>query len=362
MSAASLKIIYKELYEKGFLKTDFMSKGQIPELCVLDKDYQNLNNKIRGCIIGGAVGDAIGRDAERITPPTDIDITEYKKWHGWQNGPTGTVTDDTQMTMWVAESLIENDGLNPDDLAKRFTSEYIRAAGRGTIDFIKNIKVKKLEWYKAGSKSTGNGAAMRVAPVGIFFAHNCELLKLAAGLQSMITHNDSMAIASGIAVAFAVSMLLRMNSNDIAELESKIKFCNDIADVIEGIEENNYRTRNSDEIDRMHNRIKNKIPMFLKEQKHPEEINEIFWSGAYVLETLPFAIYCFLYTPGDFKKILYNSVNYSRDSDTIASICCQLWGALNGIKSIPEYYISELEYKDRLLNISDEITKKLMKE
>ena len=105
----------------------------------------------------------------------------------------------------------------------------------------------------------------------------------------------------------------------------------------------------------MFNRIKYEIPEFLINNRSPEEVNDIFWSGAYVIESLPFALYCFLYSPNDFKTTLLNSVNFSRDSDTVGAIACSFSGALNGINSIEKYYIDNLEFKDYLIELSDKL-------
>lgn len=316
-------------------------------------------SKIQGCLICGAIGDALGRSVEGEPPPKRRWTDKYRKWHGWKSGPIGTITDDTQMTMWLAESLIDNNGINPEDLAERFTKEQIRGIGSATRQSLNNYKIKKMPWNKCGVDSAGNGAAMRSSPIGIFYINKLDELKNAAKTQTIITHNNSMAVASSIVVATAIAALLHKDPSELIPIKARIEFCADLAHQIEGVEDDTeYMTRDRNiRKDNLYNRIKNSIPELLTENADPLEVNNIFWSGAYVLESLPFALYCFLYTPRDFRQTLLNSVNYSKDSDTVATIACSFSGALNGVEAIEPYYVEELEIRDRLIDIAERMIK-----
>jgi ADP-ribosylglycohydrolase len=65
-----------------------------------------MRNRFRGALVGGAIGDAMGRPNE--SHPAEVDGERkrraYQPWHGWTSGPKGTITDDTQMTMGLVES------------------------------------------------------------------------------------------------------------------------------------------------------------------------------------------------------------------------------------------------------------------
>src|ERR1700724_4437665 len=80
----------------------------------------------------------------------------------------------------------------------------------------------------------------------------------------------------------------------------------------------------------------------------PIEINNRYWSGAYVLESLPQAFYCFLRSPEDFRETLLQAVNCSRDADTVAAVACNLSGTLNGVRAIPQPYLDDLELRQDL--------------
>jgi hypothetical protein len=68
-----------------------------------------LRDSFRGTLVGGAIGDAMGRPNEglRASESRACCIREYQVWHGDLGGPKGTITDDTQMTMWLAEAILE---------------------------------------------------------------------------------------------------------------------------------------------------------------------------------------------------------------------------------------------------------------
>jgi hypothetical protein len=73
------------------------------------RDEGVLAERFAGCLLGGAVGDALGRPLEGGSPgssPRIEWVEDYRQWHGWRSGPKGTITDDTQFSMWLLQSLI----------------------------------------------------------------------------------------------------------------------------------------------------------------------------------------------------------------------------------------------------------------
>jgi ADP-ribosylglycohydrolase len=159
-----------------------------------------------------------------------------------------------------------------------------------------------------------------------------------------------MAIASGIVSALAVSLLIRIDQGYLDSLDNKIEFCRVLAESVKGIEDGDfYKTRNTGQVDSLYNRLENTIPEFLKENISPEEADKILFSGAYVLESQPIALYSFLLTPGDFRQSLLSSVNYSHDSDTVGAIACALSGAYNTDVVIEAKYLNTLEHRDHLM-------------
>jgi ADP-ribosylglycohydrolase len=340
--------LYEELKAKGSLAADYASLGIHDPLPTKALNKRALLDRFSGCLLGGAVGDALGRGVEGRSPGGRW-IDEYQPWHGWRSGPKGTITDDTQFTMWLSQSMIANGAIDPQDLVQRFTAEHIRGIGQATSEFVRNVKVLGKRWYESGVVSAGNGVAMRSAPVGLFYREDVKALKLASILQAVVTHNDAMAIASGILTAHAIALLLTMQSSDLSSLVARQSLCHRLADVICGMELNaTYQTRNTGEPATLEKRFRQDLPQWLEENPDPIEVNQRYWSGGYVLESLPHAFYCFLRSPDDLHQTLLQAVNSSRDSDTVAAIAGNLSGALNGVQAIPKAYLDELEYRREL--------------
>jgi ADP-ribosylglycohydrolase len=72
----------------------------------------DLRDRFRGALVGGAIGDAMGRPNEGVSAAVARErrIRAYQPWGGWCGGPKGRITDDTQMTMWLAESILATAG------------------------------------------------------------------------------------------------------------------------------------------------------------------------------------------------------------------------------------------------------------
>jgi ADP-ribosylglycohydrolase len=126
-------------------------------------------------------------------------------------------TDDTQMALSIVEILWEHGEIDQDDLARRYADrvEYRRGYGKGAYDLLVAIKEGR-DWRALsqnsfrGMGSFGNGAAMRVAPLGAFFADRpLDFISKQAALSSEVTHAHPEGIAGGIAIAVAAALAWR---------------------------------------------------------------------------------------------------------------------------------------------------------
>ncbi|MGE5418488.1 MAG: ADP-ribosylglycohydrolase family protein [Accumulibacter sp.] len=355
-----LKEVYGYLVENKFLKKDlfpyehsllkeFIAESQIEEKPDI------LLEKIRGTFIGLAVGDALGRYLEGLA--TDLIYLEEYASEDFDKPGVGFISDDTQLTMGLSFSIIDKGGLNPNHIAGIYAHTKIVGPGKATLDALKKYK-QSTPWYACGTVSAGNGVAMRSSPIGIYYRDEYEALRLASMLQAIITHNDPMVIASGIVTALAVRLTINMKSGYLDTLENKIKFLKALAESIKGIEDGeDYRTRNTKETDTLYNRINFTIPDMLKKNITLNEADRIFWSGAYVLESLPFALFAFLRTPSEFNKVLLDGVNFSHDSDTVGAIACGLAGAYNGRGVIDSKFTDTLERRDDIEKMAEKMSK-----
>lgn len=365
--------LYNRVKAAGRLSVDFARYGRPGVMPPRPGDGAVVLDRVRGALLGGAVGDALGRTLEFAGYPHPRWVEHYQPGEDPDDPgfcrPPGAITDDTQLTMWLAESLLERGGLDPEDVVRRFTTSTIRGIGIATSQFVANCR-QGLPWDRCGVRSAGNGVAMRSAPVGLFYGRDFGSLKLAAGLQALITHNDPMAIASGIMVAYAVARLVAEPRSALDPLEARITFCRDLAGIIEGMETgeaemgsgragsrrtgseqaggreaaSSYRNRQGMP-DSLCRRVGTRIPELLAAGATAGEVQEEFGSSAYVLESLPFAIFCFLQSPHDFQRTLLHAVNLGEDSDTTGAMACTLSGAYNGANAIPAEYLEGLEYR-----------------
>jgi ADP-ribosylglycohydrolase len=352
-----------------------------------------LRDRFRGALVGGAIGDAMGRPNEGR--PTEVarerKVRAFQPWHGWNRGPKGTITDDTQMTMWVAEAILEaaeeqrrggaeaqarkdagvqgsigetgNPGrgdegavglrdqlVDPDDLAQRFTRERIRGIGRATREFVRNYKDLGKPWHEAGVPSAGNGTAMRAAPVGLVHLGDPYRIYRDSLLQSVVSHRDSMAIAAASCQAYAVARAAAAPPGSLAPLANRLDLCADLALLLDGLETPGYPLNGSTGAPSLHGRIGVELPQFLTTRETPFAT---WHNGAYVLGSFPCALWCFLASPEDFEQTLFTAVDAGHDADTVAAMACTLSGAYHGYARLPQRLLSDLEYHDRLLELAD---------
>src|SRR4030043_1753648 len=154
---------------------------------MISKDL--LQDKFRGAILGCFLGDAFGSGFEGMSPDRAVfHLSSLSKRFSRQ------YTDDTDMTLALTESIIQSDKVDPQDIAKQF-SLYCDLTRGYAIGAIKSILALRagLKWHQVArivfeNGSFGNGAAMRVSPVGLFYHHDLESLQEAAIKQANITH------------------------------------------------------------------------------------------------------------------------------------------------------------------------------
>jgi poly(ADP-ribose) glycohydrolase ARH3 len=171
------------------------------------------HDRFLGGLLGLAVGDAVGAPFEGL--PAD-----FVFWHA---GPVGDLlarpfdgplryTDDTQMMIGVAEALLADGEVRPDTLARRFADNYDpeRGYGRGARQILEAIAAGG-DWDRLADEvfpggSFGNGAAMRVAPVGLVFAHDLNRVAEQAAASARPTHRHPLGVEGARLMARAVAL------------------------------------------------------------------------------------------------------------------------------------------------------------
>ncbi|HJP64685.1 MAG TPA: ADP-ribosylglycohydrolase family protein [Actinomycetota bacterium] len=178
-----------------------------------------IDASVRGCILGLALGDALGapfefRRAHEIPDP--IPAFELP----WMDRPPGSTTDDTAMARNLARSLAEGGRFDPDDVVRRhlewfrsdppdvgsLTRKVLRQVGLGT----RAPEAARRVWEERGPEvSAGNGSVMYCAPLGVAYANRPDRLAEIAPRLSALTHYDERCRTAVLAVTVAVAALIR---------------------------------------------------------------------------------------------------------------------------------------------------------
>jgi ADP-ribosylglycohydrolase len=286
------------------------------------------------------------------------DFRDYQPWGGWTGGPIGTITDDTQMTMCVAESLIASGGrLDPHDLARRFLDwlPVGRGVGQTCVEAVRRLE-RGEPWWRAGVPSAGNGAAMRVAPIGIALGHDPASMCHDAVISAVITHADPMAAASAVGHAWLVARLAASDATriDPGELVQDLVLAMQVIDD-PGAVEREWQTRagKTDARVRLADRVA-EIPTLMDEPT--EEVLDHLFNGAFVLESFPAALWFFLRHLHDPQEGVIAAVLGGRDADTIASMVACWFGTLYGVEAFPDRWLGDsLEFSDELTAMADQL-------
>jgi ADP-ribosylglycohydrolase len=253
----------------------------------------------------------------------------------------GLPSDDTQLAFWTLELLIQERGFKPEQVARRFCLDQIFGIGSTVSRFRHNYRTGK-PWYECGPKSAGNGALMRIAPMLIpHLKTPSPDLWVDTALSAMITHNDSGSIAACLSFIHMLWQLLKMDSPPDPEwwLETYVS----VARKLETNER--YTPRGGAFTD-----FKGPIWRFVQEivgaaYKRNLSVMEAcnsWYSGAFLLETVPSVIFVLMKHAGNLEEAIIRAVNDTRDNDSIAAIVGAAVGALFGKKGIPERWLSKL--------------------
>ena len=293
-----------------------------------------LRLKFVGCLVGSAVGDALGGSFEGLW------ISEVKI-----EGFSGCWTDDTHMMIGVAESLIANKGFDGSHMAQIFINNYEREPWRGYASgpprVFRWIR-SGVAWNEAakrlfgGAGSYGNGAAMRVAPVGVFYHDDTEQLRSVAYGQSRITHVHELGMEGAAIQAYAVA--LAVNADPSSELDSHV-FLRKLKDF----------THNE-----VYKRKLERTWRLLGETNKVRVAREL-GNGVEAYNSVPTAIYCFLRNWNSFEESVLYAISLGGDTDTIGAMTGAISGAYHGVEAIPEQWKSRLERGDYI----EELAKKL---
>uniref|UniRef100_A0A7C3SJA8 ADP-ribosylglycohydrolase family protein n=1 Tax=Desulfobacca acetoxidans TaxID=60893 RepID=A0A7C3SJA8_9BACT len=293
----------------------------------------DLRSKFQGCLVGSAMGDAIGELAF-LFPAKDalvkaIEDTEVLRY-----------TDDTAMALGLAESLAQRGTLDQEHLGRTFHRNFQKEPWRGYASgpptIFRMVQATGISYVEAarrlfgGAGSFGNGAAMRVAPVGLFFRHSPELYEMAAA-SAAVTHahprGQDGAAVQALAVAQAVGLDPQNPLPTKAFLTKLLAFAR------------------TPELQK-----KLRLLQGLLSRKTPAtEAARILGRSVAVDESLPFALFAFLTHPHSYEDCLFCAVLHGGDRDTLGAMAGAVSGAYLGLEAIPLRWQDKLENRPLLL-------------
>lgn len=299
--------------------------------------------QVQGMLFGLALGDALGWPVEFLRLP------EIKA----RFGPEGILeppdpafyTDDTQMTIALAEGLIAASEGSVEAIMQAVGRKFVqwlhspdntRAPGNACIHGIVNYE-RGAAWREAGDpESKGCGSAMRVAAVGYLYQDNLARLSEVAQATSLITHRHPAAIAASLAAAYLVKLAL--------DGESPAAYLTRVHTLTADL---------SDELDQALRRVGHVIG-WGDEIAAMRHIGE-GWTGE---EAVALALYCVMRHPDDYVAAVRRSANNNGDSDSIACIAGGIMGARLGIEAIPAAWQARCENRTALLLLAERLVAK----
>lgn len=303
-------------------------------------------DKLRAILLGIAIGDALGNTSESYRPRDRMrafgEIKNYLPNRHAQNRSVGLPSDDTQMSFWLLEHLLEEGRLEPELLADIFATRSIFGMGQSVRGFRTN-RARGLSWQAAGVTSAGNGAIMRIAPM-LVTARTLNGAEFARSVArcAAITHNEEGAIASAVAWVYLLAELSSLQSLPSPE-EIITKFLSRL-EALEG--PTLYNPRGGQMLGRFEGTlavfIRRTVFNGLEKDMTPLAFGDLTYSGAFLLETLPVTLFLIAQSVDNPERGICNAVNYTRDNDTIASLVASSMGAIHGYAAFREEWVSNL--------------------
>lgn len=294
--------------------------------------------RVRGCLLGLAVGDAVGTTVEFMPRGSFPEVTDMVG-----GGPfglkAGEWTDDTSMALCLGASLLEK-GFDLDDQIQRYTrwhrDGYMSSTGR-CFDIGIATRRALNSYHSTGNpesgsidpRSAGNGCIMRLAPVPIMYANDIQMAIHLSAEQSKTTHGAIECLeASKVFGGVLVRALNGTLSKDEVLVNNEFDFGQALSTKLQLIATGAY---------------------------FDYDIHQIKGSG-YVVDSLEAALWCFYHTD-NFKDAVLAAANLGDDADTTAAIVGQVAGAFYGEDGIPDHWLTRIVMAKEIGEMAESLTR-----
>jgi ADP-ribosyl-[dinitrogen reductase] hydrolase len=337
----------------------------------------NREDRVRGCLLGLSIGDALGAPLEGLSSQqirahyglvddyVDGSRAWKKKPYRWRM--PGLYTDDTQQALALCDVLLECRTIDPDRLATLYLQlanpkgSYVgahRGVGRSFRQVLADLEAG-VSPRETGQRSAGIGAAMRIAPIALYFngkeKNDAESMFESVMAASLMTHRDIRSLAGAAAVVHSVRRLVAQEPRNASFL---FRLAQDVA-----VDEDRIIDRFPDSVE---------VGLYLRslpqaiahveslldkprDQALAALVEEANRHGAepackrptmgFPPACIPTCLYLFMVTDS-FEDALTEVVNLGGDADSAGAILGALAGAHYGIDAIPERWLANLQNRD----------------
>jgi ADP-ribosylglycohydrolase len=341
----------------------------MPQLSHLDR--------VRGCLLGLAIGDALGAPLEGLSPQqiqahygqvdNFVDGTRAWKKKPYRWRMPGLYSDDTQQALALCDVMLERRRLDPVRLAELYRDlakpkgSYVgahRGVGRSFRKVLAQLE-RGDSPHETGQDSAGIGAAMRIAPVGLYFDTDCrEEMFEAVMAASLMTHRDIRSLAGAAVVVHAVrrlvdgegrepSLLFRLAA-DVARDEERIGsgFAGVVASLGRHSRSLSCAVARAEAL--LEQPRRQALDALVEEaNRHGAEPPCRRATMGFPPACIPTCLYL-LMTTDSFEEALIEVINLGGDADTTGAILGALTGAHYGVDAIPDRWLVGLENRDAI--------------
>ncbi len=336
--------------------------------------------RFRGTLLGLAIGDALGAPLEGLSSQQIRahyqQVTDFVDGaRAWKKKPfrwrlPGLYTDDTQQALAIADVLLQTQhadlarlaeiyvGMATPDLGYAGAHRGVGKSFRKVLDDLKRGVCPSL----TGQPSAGIGAAMRIAPVALYFADRPDAIFDAVLSISLMTHRDVRSLAGAFAVAYGVRRLLELKPErpeaaflfrlaaDVAKAEDRIAA--ECGDRVNSLDE--HKRSMSSAIAHVENVLDlprdRALQAILEEaNRHGPENGVRRPTQGFPPACIPTCLYLLL-TSESLEEAIIEIVNMGGDADSTGAILGSFVGALYGVEAIPPRWLAALQNRDAIDN------------
>ena len=290
----------------------------------------HVKDRLLGSFLGLAIGDAVGTTVEFRARDTFEPVTDMVG-KGPFNLPAGYFTDDTSMALCLAESLIEHQTLDRNDLLNRFSKWYREGMNSPTgrcFDIGNTTRSAIVNWEDTGSVlnnigswDAGNGSIMRLAPAVIKYHDDRDRAIATAIMQGETTHGSVEACDScDLLARVLLTAYVTDDKNVVLNVDAQDGWADSVKNILKTLDVSRDEVK----------------------------------SSGYVIHTLHAALWCFKNTD-NFRDAILLATNLGEDADTVAAVTGQIAGAFYGISGIPIMWLDKLYDTARFIELVDKL-------